>query len=372
MKTMKYLVLILSLLIVAPSFGQRKKKDEDVVIVPTFVEGIAYALPRTGIRVYVTVLNEKYLAGPYRNYAKQLLGISDAPAQNSSKYHISDLRIETFSEPNPNRAYKAMGDVAYFLNLTADGRLAGINSNKEITLENKTLTNQFIGKPEKKDGFSFENFTDTPFYTEGDSTNNFRPVPVSVEQKAAEAAQRILECRLNIYDMAAGMYDEFHPDGKAYEISMNELKKIENNYLSLFIGRTTYKKEQFVFDLIPEKAGGKGTVLFRVSDEKGVVPATDLSGKPVLVEFETENTLAGKYAELAKSENPNAGESGVYFQLPGMASVKVIYELQTIATARITVAQFGVVAPLPEDLLNGEFSIEIHPETGAIKSVSLK
>ena len=50
----------------------------------------------------------------------------------------------------------------------------------------------------------------------------------------------------------------------------------------------------------------------------------------------------------------------------------IIQELKTIATARAVIAQSGTVAPLPEELLYGEYAIEIHPETGAIKSVSKK
>lgn len=369
---MKYFVLILSLLIVVTSFGQRKKKEDEGYVEPTFTEGVVYSLPRTGVRIYASVVNEKFIAGPYNGYAKQLLGINNAPNRNSSKWMIADVKIETFSEPNPNGVFKAMGEVAYLLNLTEDGRLAGINSSESEKYSKKVKTSKLINEPEKNDGFSFDYITDSPFYTEGDSTNNFRPMPVSVEKKAAEAAQRVLECRMNQYYMAAGMFDEFHPDGKAYEVSLKQLKQTEKEYLSLFTGRTTFKKEQFVFDFIPENAAGKGTVLFRISDEKGVVPATDLSGKPVLIEFENENSLSKKYAELAKSENPEAGQYGVFYQIPGISKINIIYELQSIASARTAIAHFGEIAPLPEDLLTGEYEVNIHPETGAIKSIKAK
>jgi hypothetical protein len=46
--------------------------------------------------------------------------------------------------------------------------------------------------------------------------------------------------------------------------------------------------------------------------------------------------------------------------------------MNVIATARITVAQFGAVAPVPEDLLFGDFSIEFNTETGSIESVTKK
>ena len=151
---------------------------------------------------------------------------------------------------------------------------------------------------------------------------------------------------------------------------MDELKEIEKNYLSLFVGRTTQKEDIFSFNFIPTKSSGKGEVIFRISDEKGIVPASDLSGKPVTVEFETEKSLLDKYATLAKSENPLAGESGIYYRLPGVATVKIVNELNVISSARMTIAQFGVVAPLPEDMLYNGYSIRFHSETGAISSVS--
>jgi hypothetical protein len=194
-------------------------------------------------------------------------------------------------------------------------------------------------------------------------------VRVGDDQKAAEAAKRVLDSRLIRYDMVAGMMDEFHPDGEAYKISLEELKQIEKNYLSLFVGRTTQKEDIFTFNYIPVEPSKKGDVIFRISEDNGVVPADDLSGKPVMIEYEIETSLADKYTEFAKSENPSAGKSGIYYRMPGIATIKIVDELKTISTARLPIAQFGVVAPLPEKVVNGGYMVKYHTETGAIKSV---
>jgi len=369
---MKYLALIIGLLLVIPSFGQRKKKDDEVVITPAYVEGIAYALPRTGIKVHVKAVREVFEPGPYAAYAEQLLGIADAKTRATTTWSISEVSIETFSEPDPDQVYKAMGDGAFMLNLALNGCLAGINSDEIVTVLPAKTSNKTFQKPDLDDGFSFDYFTDTPAYTPGDSSNNFRPTRVSVEQKATEAAERILHCRMNQYDLAALRIDGEYPDGKAYEVSLKELKRTEKNYIKLFVGRTTYKKETYSFDFIPESKPAKGQVIFRISDEKGVVAASDLSGKPVNIEFDPVQDLNKKYATEAVSENPNAGKKGVYYRMPGVATVKIIHDMNVIATVRTTIAQFGVVAPVPEELLQGDCSVEFHPETGAIKSVKLK
>ena len=358
-------------MIVLPSYGQRKKKDDDEVI-PAYVEGITYALPRTGVKIYVEAVREKFEPGPYAAYAEQLLGIKDAKTRPSTKWMLSDVKIGTFSEPDPEQVYKAMGDAAFRISLAANGCLAGVNSKNASAVLTQLPSNKTFKKPELEDGFSFEYFSDTPFVIPGDSTNNFRPTRVSVEQKAAEAAKRVLNCRMNQYDLAALRIDGEYPDGKAYEVSLEELKRTEENYIKLFVGRTTSKTEIYSFDYVPGAKDKNASVVFRISDENGVVPATDLSGKPVMIEFEPLTDLSDQYKQKMGSDNPVAGKSGVYYRMPGLANIKVTYELNTLATLRATVAQFGSVAPLPEEMLLGDYVIEFHSETGAIRSIQLK
>lgn len=368
---MRTLIFILAIMMVIPAFGQRRGKADEGTV-PAYQEGIVYALPRTGLRIKVKAIKETFLPGPYAMYAEQLLGITDARNRASVNWYIDDVKMENFAEPDPEQVRKAVGNAAFLVNLTADGILAGINSPKTPQGASGMNSNVFTERKQKDDGFSFANINDRPVIAPGDSSNNFRPTRISIERKAAEAAERILECRLAKYHMAAGLLDEFHPDGEAYKVSLKELNKMEEDYLSLFVGRTTYHTEKFSFDFVPVSASERGEVVFRFSEDAGVLPATDLSGKPVTIRVEPEKGLVSKFSALAASENPAAGESGVYYRMPAVANVSLVYELKTIATARTVMAQFGQVAPVPEELLFGDYSIEFHPETGAMKSVLKK
>ncbi len=368
---MRNLILLLVIFMAFPAFGQRKKQA-DTETAAAFIEGITYALPRAGINIQVEVTKETFEPGPYAKYASQLLGIADARNQPSVKWAISDVGLKTFTEPDPEQVYKAMGEAAFLINLTPEGCLAGINSDNVSSDKFSPNTFTYIDENIKEDAFDFSRFNHNPVYIQGDSTNNYRPVRVNDEEKAVEAAKRILESRNTRFHIVAGLMDEFHPDGEAYEESIKELEKIENNYLSLFTGRTTYKKHKVGFNFVPTSASGKGEVVFRFSEENGVLPASNVSGKPVMLRVEPENGLVSKYADLASSENPEAGSSGIYYRMPAMADINLIYELNTIATTRILLPQFGKAAPVPEELLTGEYSVEIHPETGAVKSVSRK
>ena len=365
---MKYLALIIGIVLILPVYGQRKKDD---TVTPAFTEGVVYSLPGTGIRVKVKAVKETFIPGPYAAYAEQLLGIKNVKNKAAVLWVIEDVNIDVFSEPDPDQVFKAMGAGAGLVSLSADGCIAGINTSSANIKSAEVVTNNLGQKNSPGDNSIFQYFTDSPLYMAGDSTNNYRPVKLPDEQKISKAAQRILESRRLQYEIAAGLVDEFHPDGEAYKVSLEELKKIENDYLSLFVGKSTYDKETFGFDYVP-KSGGKSEAIFRVSEENGIVPATDLSGKPVMIDFEIDNQLVQKYSGMTKSTNPSAGESGVYYRIPGRATVKLVSDMNVIATARVTIAQFGVVAPMPEEFLFGEYSIEYNNETGAVKSIYKK
>ena len=362
---MKYLALLIGIIMILPVYGQRKKED---AAIPTFVEGVVYSLPRTGIRVYVKAKKETFRPGPYAAYSEELLGIKNVKTRAEVNWAVEEVKIEVFSEPDPDQVYKAMGEGASLVNLSADGCLSGINSKNSYEKQEKVVTNTVGQKPKFDDNSYFEYFTDSPLYTAGDSTNNYRPVKIPDEQKISKAAQRVLECRRLQYEIAAGLVDEFHPDGEAYKVSLKELEKIEKSYLSLFTGKSSYDSENFSFDYNP-KSGGKSEAIFRISEENGIVPATDLSGKPVMIEFDIDKELTQKYSGLVKSDNPTAGQSGVNYRIPGRATVKLINDMNVIATARLTIAQFGAVAPVPEEFLLGAYSVEFNKETGAIQSV---
>ncbi len=368
---MRVVIYVILFSLAIPAFGQRKPKTEDELI-PVVNDGIVYALPRTGLRVSVKAIREAFEPGPYATYAEPLLGITGAETRPSVRWRIVDVSLKPTSEPDPGQVYKAMGPVAFMVNLTSDGRLAGVNSDREGKRGFPLATDTYLKREPVKNHHFFSRFNDSPMLVPGDSTNNFRPARISVERKAGEAAGRILECRQSRFHMAAGLMDEFHPDGEAYKVSLKELESMEKGYLSLFTGHTTHHSETFHFYYVPEKASDRGEVVFRFSEENGVLPASDLSGKPVTLKVEPGKELNARYAELAPSKDPASGSAGIYYRLPAMTRVSILYELNVIAESQMPMAQFGQTAPIPNELLTGEYAIEIHPETGAVASVVKK
>jgi hypothetical protein len=361
--------LILTLCIASIATAQKEdKKKSGAGAPPGIVEGVIYALPHTGIRVHVKATHESIIHGPFQMYAKKMLGIDNVPATDADRWNMDEIRIEVFSEPDPDQVFKTMGHAAQMLSHTESGILAGINTmaaNKETSLQPSSFPMKGLDKPIK-----FTDLSVWSFYAPADSTQKGKMVSKSEEQKAAEAAETIFNIRSSRYNLLTNADNEPLPDGKSFEVMRDELGKMEENYLSLFIGKSSKEKCEFSFDFIPGQKTVKGEVFFRFSEDRGVLPKTDLSGRPIVIDVVKDETLASKQSVLSASANPEAGKSGLYYRIPGISEIRILDGNRQLAGIRTSIAQFGTVVPVPEDLLDGSYKLEFFPSTGAIKSVT--
>lgn len=363
---MKQLIVMFVMMLFSASlyaYPKDDKKDEPFI----YPEGIAYSLPRTGIKIKVVAEKTVRVAGPYAQYAGKYLGIDNASPASSESWEIKNITMGTFAEPDPKQVHKAMGVTAALVNMTSFGTIAGINSeasSEETAIETNNLTTESL-TPE----YPFTDMSMWGMFTKGDSTNNYRIMSKSTEEKAAEAAEVIYSIRNSRFRLLTNADDEPLPDGKSFEVMARELKEMENEKLALFIGKSYMKSYEYCFCFIPGENDAKSEVVFRFSGSRGVLPKTDLSGKPVIIDVRKVSALNASQKNQLGSQNPNAGESGIFYRMPGQAEVTLSDGVSTIAATRLTIAQFGEVATLPESLLDGSYMIQFHPETGTVKSI---
>lgn len=359
---------ILAVFVTSLASGQKDDKRKTVTGVVTGpVEGIVYSLPQTGIRVHIKATRERFVHGPFQMYAQKMLGIENVPATDGDRWNMDEMKLEVFSEPDAEQVYKALGSAAQLVSLTESGILAGINTtvkSEDVRVETQSFLTKNLDKQVK-----FTDLSIWSFYSPADSTKRFKLVSKNPEQKAAEAAETIFNLRNSRFALLTNADDEPLPDGKSFEVMTKELGKMEENYLALFIGKSSKEKYEFTFDFVPGQKTVKGEVFFRFSDDRGVLPKSDLSGRPVVIEVNKIENLAVKQNGLSASENPAAGKSGVYYRMPGMAEIRILDGSIQLAGARLPIAQFGTTAPIPEDLLDGTYKIEYHTNSGAVKSI---
>jgi len=367
---MKFSTLTLVLIVFSVSIVTAQKDDKRKASSGTTapIEGIVYSLPQTGIRIHIKATRERFVNGPFSNYASKMLGIENAPTTSSDRWNMDEMRLETFSQPDPEQVHKAQGQAAQLVSLTESGILAGINVDVK-TPDSGIETQSFL----TKDLQNRVNFTDLSiwsFYSPTDSTKSFKMVSKNTDQKATEAAETIFNIRNSRFALLTNADDEPLPDGKSFEVMREELAKMEENYLALFIGKSSKQSYELSFDFVPGEKTAKGEVFFRFSEDRGVLPKADLSGRPIVIEVIKDETLASKQSALSTSANPEAGKSGLYYRMPGMSEIRILDGSKQLAGARTPIAQFGTTAPVPEDLLDGNHKLEFFPNTGAVKSIT--
>lgn len=364
MKSTSILYLLIFLLVGNVFAGT--KDDKKKIETPTgpFAGGVVYSLPRTGIRVFVDATQEKFFHGPYYEYAQKYLGIRNAASTDGENWVITGIRIETYGEPDPAEMHKATGAVASMLSLSEEGVLTGINSDEKGG-KDKVFASEFINSialPKQ----IWPDLSMHSFLSEKDSARRSGEKFKSFEEKAAEAAHDILKLRKRKAMALAAKYEKLPPDGKAYQVMVDELDKTIDEYMALFIGKSYKEKRKYTFEVIPDGKGAKGLVAFRFSPAAGVLPENNVSGKPIMLDLDPSTDLTRSSSTVAQSESSN---SGIFYRIPGFATARLLNGSDVLAQARLSIAQFGVVAPLPDALLNGEYKISFHPSTGAIQRI---
>ncbi len=352
--------LVASDLIVSAKDDKKKLANELAVV----SGGVVYALPRTGIHLEVTAEQEILEHGPYFAFAQKYLGINNAPNADQENWTITGIRMDTYGEPDPEAIYRAVGNTATLLSLSEDGIILGINSDVKPE-PGKVFTNLFPFSPEVK-GDNWTELSMHSFLAEKDSTKKAGSNFKSFEEKAAEAASDILKYRKKKASILAAKDDKFLPDGEAYKVMCTELDRIINNYVALFAGRKTTKQHHFTFDVVPEGKSGKALVAFRFSPLTGVLPASNVSGKPIMLELLPSIELKQK---IESTVTPESTTKGIYYRIPVVTQARLLNGSDILAQAKMTIAQFGVITALSDGLLNGDYSIEFYPTTGAIRRI---
>ena len=368
-------LLIFVVVIAIPfySIGQRndkKKGEEEVAIIPepVYIEGVVYSLPRTGLEIKVSAEMTSFVPGPYAAYAEKYLGIKDVRNVASTNWKIKGIEVKTYTEPDPNAVFKAMNIVASQLSQLPNGIITGIHSKGHFEHD------KLIGSDAIVNANSLPTFTDLSsdeYYITavdpetGTETTNFK----SIEEKAREAADYLIRLRKKRAFTILNPSDVVPEDGKGYEVFVKEAKRLEKEYVSLFTGKSVSSTHHFRFTYIPEGDEVKNEVIFRFSEDKGVVSKSDISGKPVMISLTKDSGFAKTINQLKKSDNPKAGESGIYYRIPATAELVITDGLNSIYSGRLSLPQFGAIAPLPENLLDGNYSIEFNPEGGTLQEV---
>lgn len=133
----------------------------------------------------------------------------------------------------------------------------------------------------------------------------------TTEEQAAATAAMIFSLRKHRLDLITGEAGE-NVFGAGLKAALDEIARMEKECLDMFYGAKTTTEQTHTFNItiLPDK---KEYLVCRFSDKDGVVEADDLSGKPIVVKFETAPNK--EYAEL-KPLGPKDKVSAEYIIVP--------------------------------------------------------
>lgn len=313
---------------------------------------LTYSLPSTTIVVEVEAVQEKFFAGPYARYAEKYLGIK-ARQKNETTYQITMLNLKPLVEADQNRRFsipvKKSAVDATFLKLSSQGLI----SMADGTFGDATVWRfPKSGKGDFAERGVSSNLKSEPatLYRNQKTESEYNRIAVqqnmvvekTQEQKAAEAAEMIIRLREQRLQIVTGDTDATY-SGEAMGAAIEEMTRLEKEYMSLFVGYSDFQEQKMSFDITPSaERESQMYVAFRISDTAGLVPADNLSGKPVVMEIVPQNVTDPQVTKEVKSKLPL-----VHYLVPAICTVRVKEGADILIQSRIPVYQLGREGSMP-------------------------
>ena len=339
--------------------------------------GIIYALPRTNLKFTIEAIKTNIIPGPYHEYADKYLGIENVPKQEISIWQIIDISINTYNDIDPDQFYilEPSGKMNIDFNkLVQNGNVLPVNKSIE-----KNFSNEFYGMNSSEKEIQFTDLSVSKYIGEEKVTyykrvqrdSLFAKVPVvktqsvyrSFEDKAEEAANFIFMIREKRFELITGMAD-FYPEGNSLEVALRELKRLEDDYLTLFIGKQYTSSYSANFEFIPSKTElNQPYILFRFSEDRGVLASNDLRGRPIIVELEKMGQTKNLNYLISDQINREGLDytDKLFYRIPDLAHVKIFDGNTLLGTRKVYIQQFGTVVSFPAIfLMDDEKFIEFY------------
>lgn len=340
------IISLLSAMAFAVSMGQTQVTEFNPGIV---ANGVNYMLPKTQLRVDVTAMKVVYTPGEYAKYAERYLHMGNVPTEKTSACQITELKVMQEGVPDTSKAFTVkMKDktVAPMAQLSDDGILLAVNT----TVEDKSGAVALPAATNHK--------LDARQYLTEDILSS-----TSVSKRAELTAQEILDIRESKNAIKRGQVESMPKDGASLKIVLDELDHQEQALTQLFAGcaDTVWMSRSYTF--VPDNDIDR-SVFFRFSRKLGFVDSDDLAGSPYYMTVKDLHTVALPSA----AEKSKRKISGLVYNMPSMASVKIENMEGTVYEKQLPFAQMGTVDTLSPTLFNkgANTKLVLNPATGGI------
>jgi len=355
--------------------------------------GFYYALPRSYIKVDVTVNKVENYRGPYSEFASRYLGLKNVVPSNAVEYKIRNVEMSLVTEPDPDQYYQVilpakksekakenllrLSDCGLIL-WSDDNPPAGLSPAVTSVVEDKE---QSQGQEEMFPEI-FRYYADVSVFEKIDTIIrklNFDTVTVerqfvkrtmvdkTPEQKAKEAADFISKIKENRFNLISG-YQEVNYDKGTLEFMEGKARELENEYLKLFTGISITKTENHTYYYLPATSETDMAIpLFRISKTKGILDKESTQGTLVSV-FVSKHGNTNEVAKFELNLRRSPDACGFYYRIPEYADVTVSAGTDFTIRERMLVPQLGIVSCLPVNRSN----IQLSPSTGTLMKINIE
>ena len=347
-------------------------------------EGFVYALPRNTVSVEITVDRTETFKGPYADFASKYLGLHQVAKADIIRYAIRKADINVIAEPDPDQVYfiefnkKSKTEIS--LALSEDGIISGFsqvvlpknadkypgsamdNASKPLFID--------LHKPtilERVDTIVRRISVDTTTIEERVVRRSVSEK--STEQMAKETADAIRKIDDNISNLITG-YQEVNYSKESLEFMIAELRKLQNEYLSLFKGTRRTTTSSYKFYVTPrETAEGSLESLCKFSVERGIQPKNSPTGENVNLTITPENVNTSLRDFTLQRGKASKKKHGLYYRIPQQTKITVTTGYNVLEERTEMISQLGFLTFLPAGNYSG---LKFNTVTGAIQQVSIK
>jgi hypothetical protein len=319
---------------------------------------VIYALPASVIEIRAEAVHELFTAGPYARYAQKYLGTA-AELENKETFYLKSIALQTVLEADASQLYaleiKEKNAVANFLTFSAEGLIVsldytGLSSQKfqfATTAPgefNDTGAEPAIGR----DMVTLYKNVRTPAGYEKVPVQQNQLIEKNPERRAEEAANFIFNLRKKRADLITGETEPaWNSDG--LRAALDEIRRLEEEYLSLFFGKTTAGTQSAVFYVTPEATQAKQLyIAFRFSDTQGLLPAGNVAGRPITLELVSEKKVSGVPSNILDGGDKRSPR--IAYRLPDSVQAYLNDGQTNLLQTRLQVYQLGQIMSFPANL----------------------
>ena len=356
---------------------------------------VIYALPKTVVSVKVTAVNEISVKGPYSQYAQKYIGTDDIINSNSSTWTIGNVEISSFAVKDTSRIFAVEASYPCSMNFSENGFLESVNAKSDYKESHDMVSEKVYSSDPDYSGKSrmfqdininrYETVFDTVLHVI-DADSIFTAVPTqrkqvirkSLDEQAQELANQIFVLRDDRNALLVGESDgKSLPEGEALKFMIEQLNKLEESYMSMFIGKKIRVEKTYIFNFEPENTEHSQHILFKFSPQYGIQSRSSLKGNPIVIDITNlaENSLEDSYNErqltLRRKAKAAEEENGFAYLSGANGNVKIMQNDNVISEKVMNISQMGLIRYLPQSLMKDKnFKMVLYPEKGTIKSLN--